>query len=821
MAVQLFGIRHHGPGGARALRAALEALQPDCILVEGPPDAQAALPLLLHTEMRPPVALLVYMPAQPSRAVYYPFTTFSPEWQALTFGLSRDIPTRFFDLPQAIQFALEERDGNTEDTENPTEGHGKKHRPSAKGANVRDESQRVNPCQGRQRINPRLWADGHEGHLRGLGYVLGCEGSLRGGTPLGASSGAGSVAVADPDVRDDPLALLAEAAGYSDHELWWEQQIEQRQDATDLFAGILEAMTALRASQPPRRADEALREAHMRQQIRAATSEGFQRIAVVCGAWHAPALVDHADGTADAALLKGLPKATVAATWIPWTNARLAYRSGYGAGVTSPGWYEHLWTAPDRGTIRWLARVAEVLRGAGFDVSSANVIEAVRLAETLAALRELPMPGLAEMHEATQTVLCHGQAEPLEVVRDQVEIGDRMGAVPPETPAVPLQRDLEAQQRRLRMEATTAITILELDLREDAHRAKSRLLHRLRVLDIAWGTPQRVSGKMGTFWEHWSLQWQVEFAVRIIEANIWGNTVEAAAAARARRRADEATELPQLTDLLNQVIVADLSEGVEHILTRVQIQAAIAADVRQLMLALPPLARVARYSDVRGTKSEQITPVIAALFERVLVGLPPACAALDDDAAQQMAESLDAVRDCITMLDDASMRAAWHTALAPLLDDDAIHGLIRGQICRLLLDAGALTPDELHRRARLALATAVPAHDAAAWVEGVLRGSGTLLLHQDALLRALDRWLADLAPDTFVALLPLLRRSFATFEAPERRALGDKAKHLHDHDGQTPVARDGDALPLDRARADQVLPALAALLGAPLPENAV
>src|SRR5260221_14514594 len=105
MGVTIFGIRHHGPGCARALRSAIEALAPDIVLVEGPPDAQEAIPLLAHAAMKPPVALLIYTPETPSKAVYYPFARFSPEWQAFEYALSRDIPARFIDLPQAIQLA--------------------------------------------------------------------------------------------------------------------------------------------------------------------------------------------------------------------------------------------------------------------------------------------------------------------------------------------------------------------------------------------------------------------------------------------------------------------------------------------------------------------------------------------------------------------------------------------------------------------------------------------------------------------------------------------------------------------------------------------
>ena len=86
-------------------------------------------------------------------------------------------------------------------------------------------------------------------------------------------------------------------------------------------------------------------------------------------------------------------------------------------------------------------------------LSSANVIEAVRLGEALAALRGLPMPGLAETARGDAHVLCNGDEAPMHLIRERLEIGEHLGAVPPETPAVPLQRDLAAAQRRLRLPA--------------------------------------------------------------------------------------------------------------------------------------------------------------------------------------------------------------------------------------------------------------------------------------------------------------------------------------------------------------------------------
>ena len=121
-----------------------------------------------------------------------------------------------------------------------------------------------------------------------------------------------------------------------------------------------------------------------------------------------------------------------------------------------------------------MARAAGLLRGEDLDASSSNVIEAVRLGEALAALRDLPMPGLAELHEAIQTVLCNGDPAPMALIRHRLEIGEALGEVPAETPTVPLQQDLAARQRRLRLPPSAEIRTLDLDLRNETDRARSQ-----------------------------------------------------------------------------------------------------------------------------------------------------------------------------------------------------------------------------------------------------------------------------------------------------------------------------------------------------------
>ncbi len=762
---QIYGVRHHGPGSARSLRAALEALRPDIILVEGPPDAAEVLPLLAHPDMRPPVALLIYAPDAPRRAVYYPFALFSPEWQALHYGLANGIPVRFMDLPLAYQ--LGDRD--------------------------------------------RGMGDGDSSHVDEVIEVT---------SPPNPQP-------PTPNPRTDPLGWLAAAAGYSDGERWWEHMIEQRQDGADLFAAIVEAMAALREQSPPDPDPiEAQREAWMRQTIRLAQKDGFERIAVVCGAWHAPALVDRVGAQADTALLKGLPKIKVQATWVPWTHGRLAYQSGYGAGIESPGWYEHLWLTgvagcgPTEVAVRWMARVARLLREKDLDASAAHVIEAVRLAEALAALRERPLPGLPELNEASQAVLCLGNQLPMRLIHQQLIVGELLGVVPDITPLAPLQQDLAREQKRLRMPAEASWRDYDLDLRKPNDRDRSHLLHRLGLLGVPWGALQRSGGGKGTFHELWRVQWQPELSVALIEAGAWGNTIADAAGAFARAAADKSTDLPALTNLIDQVLLADLPEAIEYLMRRLQNEAALASDIAHLMDALPPLAGALRYGNVRQTDAAAVAEVVDGLVARICIGLPPACAALNDDAAAAMFARLLAVNGAVALLQNAEHRVAWQASLRRLADQvhdgshagSSVHGLLAGRACRILLDSGIFSAQEAARRVGLALSSAGEPADAAAWIEGLLKDSGALLIHDDALWRIVDDWLDALKGDAFTQTLPLLRRTFSTFAAPERRMLGERARAGGDRQAAG-SRRQADSAEFDLARGEAVLPLVARLLG--------
>ncbi|MDK0521638.1 DUF5682 family protein [Streptomyces sp. ML-6] len=796
----LLGVRHHGPGSARAVRAALDAASPGAVLVEGPPEGDALLPLAADEGMRPPVALLAHAVDDPGQAAFWPLAAFSPEWVAIRWALAHDVPVRFIDLPAAHSLAM-----------------------------TRAEEQAEQAAGG----------DGDGGGRAGHGTAAAdCAGGPSGAADPSADPSTDPTSDPAAQAPVDPVAVLAGAAGYDDPERWWEDVVEHRAqdggpaDPLAPFAALAEAMTALREvygdGGHPR---DAVREAYMRIQLRKAVKEFSDGVAVVCGAWHVPALGARTTLTADRALLKGLPKVRTGMTWVPWSHRRLARHSGYGAGIDSPGWYGHLFEAADRPVERWMTKVAGLLRDEDRFVSSAHVIEAVRLAGSLAALRGRPLAGLSETTDAIRAVMCEGSDVPLALVRDRLVVGETLGEVPDTAPAVPLQRDLARQQRTLRLKPEAQERELELDLRKDNDAARSRLLHRLRLLAVGWGEPVAGRASTGTFRESWLLRWEPELYVQVAEAGTWGTTVLSAATARAGALAEAATTLAEVTTLAEQCLLAELPEALPVVMRALADRAALDSDVGHLADALPALARTLRYGDVRSTDTTALGEVAAGLAERIRVGLPPACTGLDADGAEEMRRRVDGVHTAIGLLsgtaraeaDTDGLRERWAAVLHGLAARDTVAGVIRGRAARLLLDEGRLGEDEAARLMGLALSPGTPPPDAAAWIEGFVGGAaggGMLLVHDERLLGLVDAWLTGVPADTFVDVLPLLRRTFSAYEAGVRRTLGELVRRGPAVGGPAAVSGAGATAPgfgpaLDGARADAVEPVLRLLLDLP------
>jgi hypothetical protein len=411
-------------------------------------------------------------------------------------------------------------------------------------------------------------------------------------------------------------------------------------------------------------------------------------------------------------------------------------------------------------------------------VSSAHLIDAVRLAEGLAALRGRALAGLAEVTEATRAVLCEGDEVAVRYVTDHLVVGQALGSVPDTVPTVPLEVDLAAQCRALRLKREAQTRTLDLDLRKPNDQKRSRLFHRLRLLDIDWAAPSASQVRStGTFRETWQLEWAPEFAVAIVEAAVWGTTVEAAATAKVVGGAPTSS-LAELTAAVESSLLADLADAVHVLLRALEAKAALDADVHHLMAALPALVRAQRYGDVRETDTSALTEVSESMLIRICSSLPQAVAGMDDDGATALRGLVDKVHAAVLLLPSeersAVSRDRWLTTLRSLVDRADVNGILLGRMVRHLHDASVL--DDVPRRVERALSVGVPAAQKAGWVDGFFADGALLLIHDTELLGLLDGWVSGLDAQQFLDVLPLVRRTFGSFQPAERRSIAGRVQ---------------------------------------------
>ena len=711
---RIFGIRHHGPGSALSLRAALQDYAPDCVLIEGPPEADALLALVADTAYQPPLALLLSRTDKPSDAVFYPFAEFSPEWSAIQYALAHAVPVRFCDWPAAASLAYS-------------------------AAHMKSETSN--------------------------------------GDPIDAESDANETefAVSETDERLDPIAQLAKAAGESDPEAWWDSLIEQQPNDLAVFEAISEAMAAGRAAHPKADERNALREAWMRQTVRDAAKSGAKKIAVVCGAFHAPALIEVVSVKADAPLLatvKALAKSIkLDVAWVPWSQSRLSLASAYGAGMPAPAWYADIFSSRERAHVRFLARAANCLRSADLDASSASVIEAVRLSETLAALRGRCLPGLAEVREAAVAVLARGDALRYNLIAGALEIAERFGGVAENAPSLPLRRDFEARLKSLRLKRTEESKLLDLDLREANGLARSVFFHQCQLLGLAFAAPEgdQVSSG-GSFHEYWRLKFVPEDELKLIEASQLGASV-LEAATQSVLKGLTTCELAELTEKLRAAIDAELAPAVPALLQAIS-DCSSGGDAMLLLAALPPLLSLHRFGSVRGFAPERIAPVIEVMLERVSVGLTLSARGINSESSEALIKNLQRLRPGVAV----SQRADWQLAFAQALlglQQDSVHPMLRGFAARFAFEQSDGDAASFAHTARLALSPVVTPADASDWILGALKGPVVILQHGE-LLGVIDGWVSGLVEEDFVALLPALRRAFSEFDSNERRVIAQK-----------------------------------------------
>ncbi len=738
-----FGVRHLSPGAAYHLRKALDREKPELILVEGPSDLNDQMQWLCHPETKYPVAILAYTKKPPVQTILYPFAYYSPEVQAILWAKEHKVPCRFMDLPSSVFLAMEEK----QDIEPKEQDSVIRQAHSIKQNSVTEQAGVVEENSKTEQTNSMEFSCSTEFVYEKLEMLTG-----------------------------------------EDHDTFWERNFEQTEDyqrASNTFGRELRNSVC---DTKHRIAENIVREAYMKRVICEAIDSGIpaHKIFCVCGAFHVEGLKENIPMTNKE--VDELSTVESAATLMPYSYYRLSSRSGYGAGNKAPAYFHMLWEAWNGDGLQgaattYLVKLADAHRKAGNIVSSAEVIDAVKLANVLRQIRGSKYPCLQDLKDAAIATMGHGNLSELAIAFADVEIGRTIGYLPEGVSRTSVQEDFYRQLKLLKLERFRSAELqkLDLDLREkltvkskeaaflDLHR--SFFLHRLQVLNIHFAAPLTSKQDKANWGEYWELRWTPEVEIEVVESALLGDTIQDATAFALKERAEQATTISEAAAIFQNAFLCGMPAAATHALTVLQGLSVDTAALTEVAATADRLSVVVRYGDLRKFDAAVVIPLIQQLFLRACFTLEEACNC-DVKAASDITKAMDSLNS-LQLNHDFLDEVTWIQLLEKISDRDDLNTKCSGFAMAVLLERGAVTEELLSREVSRRLSPSVPADLGAGWFEGLAAKNRYALIARLSLWRHLSDYLDNLDDRTFRRALVFLRRAFADFTPAEKNDIAE------------------------------------------------
>lgn len=724
--VHFFGIRHLSPAGAFYLEKFLDNVRPKLVLIEAPSDFADTADDIVRAETKPPFAVLAYTNHAPVRTILYPFAEYSPEYRAILWCRENKVGFRFMDLPSDVFLALYEKRIAEEDA----------------AENEDDGEDTINENSGEER----------------------------------------SISVYD---------RLDELSGEG-HDTFWERTLEHCADFESYNEGanLFGANIREFSEKTGRDLEETrLREAYMRSCIRSAVGNGIapEDIVTVTGAYH----VEGLKTWENAEDLPELPHTESLHTLMPYSYYRLSTRSGYGAGNRAPAYYELIWESYRRGDAQftanaYLSKIAEKQRENGNAASSAQIIEAVRLANSLAEMRGgglAKTPSLRDLRDAAETCLGEGSFAAISVAVADTEIGTKIGALPEGVSRTSIQDDFYRLLKDLKLEKYRSVTAqdLRLDLRENL-RAKgeksafldlnrSFFLHKLRVLGIAFAEP-RISDQDNATWsESWVICWTPESEIQLVESALRGDTVELAASFAIKETVEKSANMSEVAAAVEDAFLCGMPTAASYAVSALQAMAVDAASFEELAKTAFRLSSIVTYGDIRKAESAPLIPILQQIYYRACLILPGSCVC-DDNASQSISEAMNQLNS-VELAQEFLETESWLNALKEVARRDDLNTRLSGFAAAVLLERNQMTNDELKIEVSRRLSKGVPADLGAGWFEGLTLKNRYGLIARLSLWESLDEYIQSLDDEEFKRALVFLRRAFADFSSGEKDSIAE------------------------------------------------
>jgi Family of unknown function (DUF5682) len=626
-----------------------------------------------------------------------------------------------------------------------------------------------------------LWAADHQAHVEFIDLPSSVSINFRGKSYSETEE-------APVNIYDN----IAQLSGEHDYETYWERSFEQISSsksfaaAMNAFAHQLRGLEEEHDSTSDRQYHQ-LREAYMKTQINRVLQEGHlsEKVVVITGAYHVPALLSDDAPSVD---FSALPKREVAFTLMPYSNYKLSFQSGYGAGNRAPAYFQMLWDclkADDLAKLPsyYLTKIVSALRESGTNRSTAEVMEGTRLASALASFRN-SSPTLKDLRDAATVCLGHGQFSTIVDSCTRVEIGTEIGDLPEGVSQTPIQTDFLRRVKALKLEKYRSNTVnqIGLDLREN-RRVKSKeaafldlnrsfFFHQLEVLGIQFAMQGSYRQEHASWAEHWNLRYHPEVEIQLVESTLLGETIELACAYQLKEQLNVCQNVAEASRIVRLSHSCGMMEMMEAARQTVAALSTDSADFVETAEAIGELSRIIQFGDVRRLDTATLIPLVERLFLRGTLLLIPACAC-DDERAKVMLKAIRQMNETAQELYEHVDESLWYETLTELYLRDDLNPCVSGYSSGLLLEKNKISSDKLEEEVSRRLSPGIPADIGAGWFEGLCMSNKYALLSRSYLWENMDDYLATLDDEEFRRALVFLRRSIYNFSPADRSKIAE------------------------------------------------
>lgn len=753
--VVFFPVRHHSPVCSWHLKKLIAFYEPDCILIEGPKNAQDMIPVLAHEDTKAPVALYYYYKdskgllseEKEDYKCYYPFLDCSPELVALREAGKRKIPAQFIDLPYGeILLGTAEKKG------------------------IRSESEK-------QTYNDD--------------YLLS---------------------------QSRYMKLLCEKTGVQSFEEFWEKYFEIGGlfQNTEEFVRQMFIYCGLSRSRTPKEEMELdgclLRERYMAQQIAEASGQ-YKKILVVTGGFHTYGLMEllEADASASAAeksvKLHNLPDADQGVYPLAYSMEAADALNGYASGMQSPGFYQKIWELLlekndphgiyEAAVLHQLVTAGRQARKKKESLSSYDVICALSMAKGLAGLRGKREPGLYELKDAALSSFVKGECSPstdlpLRILQE-INTGKQVGSLCEDALRPPLLADFEEQCRKFGFKVQAAVqqeVTLELFTKKK-HLAMSRFLYRMEFLGT--GFAQRKKGSdlvnrrdRSRIREVWTYRFSSQVLSTLVDVSMSGGTVEEASRSRMIRQFRKSAGSREAARLMTQGFLMGFLEEQAGMGAHVREVLAEDGDFFSLVEGFSHLRMLYELQELyQVDDSAELEDLIGICFQKI-VQLLPSMAQVKDEQLKLCMESCLSLYQITGKQKFSQFRQILLEAFERLLGKNNIQPGLEGAVLGLLYGYDSNYEVQIQKTASGYLqGTEDMRMKSAVFLRGLFYTARDFVFVRESFLSMIDGLLGSLSAEAFMKLLPELRMAFGYFTPLETDRIAGKAAALHGVKKQT------------------------------------